>query len=156
MKPYSILLTGLLALVLQTAVAGSTEDYETEQARIHAQLDAGAITELDAARELADLSVRLFPNDYRLQSLRNYKVLLANRLERGEIRRDEYDYLWKERRLQYLSQRNAAQQQAEQDAARAQAQNNAAALNIIGNSIRRTTAQTGINCVTIGATTSCN
>jgi hypothetical protein len=95
----------MLAIFSLSIAADAAVEFNSRAKVLKQKLDAGTMTELGFAREMASLTAELFPTDYKLQDLRDYKVLLASRLERGEIDRDEYDYLWSQKTSAFLAER---------------------------------------------------
>lgn len=109
---YLLLLT---ALACSTGALGADDPYDLFDAhgeQIRAKVTSGAMTELDAAKDMSAYTDSVLPTDYKLRSVMNYRVLLASRLERGDIKRDEFDYLWKEKVLKFTEERTAEMQQA--------------------------------------------
>jgi hypothetical protein len=154
----------LIAACFSGAVlaADATTEYDERATALITKVEKGEMSELDAAKAMAAMTEHLFPQDYRFQSLRNYKVLLASRFERGEIKRDEYEYLWKERVLQFNAERDQATKQDQamrQQQAQADAQSRAVALGtaakVFGDSLQRASQPHGLRCTTIGSSTSC-
>lgn len=143
--------TGLctaLVLAAGIALAGPVEDFDQASTALQEQLGAGQITELQAAKKMHELAQTLFPHDYQFQSVRNYKVFLASKLESGQIDRTEFDYLWQERRLQYFAEREKAQPQQVQAPAPAPDYATPLLLQSIGNAITRATAAPSTRCTT--------
>jgi hypothetical protein len=95
----------MLAIFSLSIAADAAVEFNSRAKVLKQKLDAGTMTELGFAREMASLTAELFPTDSKLQALRDYKVLLALRLERGDIDRDEYNYLWSEKTSAFLAER---------------------------------------------------
>lgn len=148
-----------IAFVCTTSWAFATaldSEYDVQAAQLQQQLESGQIGELAHAKAMMALSERLFPNDHNLLSLRNYKVFIAGRYERGDIKKDEYDYLWQERRIAYQASRQQAAAQQESNQQARQPVTTGHLLQGIGNAFQRTYQPQGSNCVTtqIGASLS--
>jgi hypothetical protein len=168
MKRYvRALVLGVCVATAGVAHADATQEFDSMASVLEQRLDKGEITEMMFAKDMADLAKAIFPNDYRYQSLRNYRVLLASRLERGDIKRDEFEYLWSEKRLQYLADREKDRHQQVQALQQQDASDQAArdmaighALGSFGRSITNATRPTGVRCVStpVGASVStyCN
>lgn len=107
MKTYlrAAVAAAMLAIFSLSIAADAAVEFNSRAKVLKQKLDAGTMTELGFAREMASLTAELFPTDYKLQALRDYKVLLALRLERGDIDRDEYNYLWSEKTSAFLAER---------------------------------------------------
>jgi hypothetical protein len=102
-------------------------------------LTKGQITPLEHAKQIAKLAKQYNPQDYSFQSFMNYRVLLQSRLDRGDIKQDEFDYLWAEKGNSYLAekQRAAHEDAAQNDERRRRAV--ATFANGMSNSIRQAT-----------------
>lgn len=157
------LIFGVCMALAYAACADPTQEFDSQSRVLEQRLDKGEITELVFAKEMADLAKALFPTDYGFQSLRNYRVLLASRLERGDIKRDEFDYLWSEKRLQYLAERDRERQRQalavqQQETADQAARDTAIGhtLGSIGRSITNASSPIGVRCVSspVGASAS--
>jgi hypothetical protein len=121
-----ILITIAIALLSGCATPPGpnlTDAYNQDLEVLGEDLGKGTMSELEVAHKAAALARHYFPTDYKLHSVRDYKILLANRLARGEIHKDEYDYLWSEKINSLLADRqqqradNLAQQEAQQNRA---------------------------------------
>lgn len=162
------LMLAALFLIGQQAFAETLSDkFEARAAELSAQVDKGAVSEVASAKELADMAKRMFPTDYNFHALRDYRILIASRLERGDIKREEFDYLWTEKKRQYHAERDRLdreyasaerQQQADDGAARARAV--AAFAGSLNRSTETAARSVGARCTSnaIGGTlfTNCN
>lgn len=140
----------LSAATLAAVAASLTETFDAEAARLNAQADAGQLTELRHAQAMAQLARDLFPRDAALIELRDFKVGLAGRMERGEITRAQYDTLWNARNDAFQSERTATQNQAAAVASSQKGVAGAVALGVAADSLNRSRASSPRNCQTMG------
>lgn len=170
---YAVCLAALLACTTAATADNRMEEFSARSEALQQQVLTGAMTELDGAKEMAALAEKIFPEEYNLHAFRKYKVLLASRLERGEIQREEFDYLWSEKIAEFQAKRAAeisrqqfdagaternvyAQQQAADEARTAAA--SALFLQGVGNAFRNAAPRTPVRCtsVPVGASISTN
>jgi hypothetical protein len=159
-----------MSFCFAASALAADDPYELFDARAAQLRDAvahGTYTELQASKEMSEYTDQILPNDYKLRAVMAYRVLLASRLERGDIKRDEFDYLWKERKLQFMEQRTAEMNRdaaAQQTPVQASNQTNPVAtaflLQSIGNAFRSAAPRSPVNCTSVpvgtAMSTTCN
>lgn len=148
----------------QYSTDGTRAAYDREIGQLSADLEAKKIGELSFAEAAAEAARRYYPENYAFISVREYKVMLAQRLEQGAISREEYDRLWNMKRIQFNTRREAEIQRAqiERDAQALAAEQQSRDLNTglilqgIGNTFRRSVTPNPVNCVStpVGASVS--
>lgn len=124
----------------------ATAAFDREMTDLDSRLRIGQITEVQLAERAADMARTYFPTDYKFHSLREYKILIAKRFERGDLSREEFDYLWSERRNAFMAERQQLSNQmaAEEDARKAAA--TALMLQRMGTAVRGAYQQPGVRC----------
>lgn len=124
----------------------ATAAFDQEMMSLDSRLRNGQITEVQLAERAADMARTYFPTDYNFHSLRDYKILIAKRLERGDLSREEFDYLWSEKRNAFMAERQQINNQmtAEDDARKAAA--TAFMLQRMGTAVRGAYQQPGVRC----------
>lgn len=150
-----IAVAGLLAAMLAGCAAPGQVGYDAgaafdrEVAAMLEQVQAGTMTEKQLA-ERAAVSARVhFPNDYQLHALRDYKIVLAERLERGEITQAEFDVEWRSRHAALMAERRQLGQQIAAQERAANAAATAQFLNNVGNSFRRAAPVAPVTCTSM-------
>lgn len=154
----------ILAAALLAGCATSQPAYDAaaafdqEMIGLDHRIQAGQITEVQLAERAADLARTYFPTDYKFHSLRDYKILIAKRFERGDLSKEEFDYLWSERRNAFMAERQQISSQiaAEDDARKAAA--TAFMLQRMGTAVRGAYQQPGVRCTStpIGSSVTTN
>lgn len=113
------LLIAIIVMVLagcasRPAGNANADAWNSEIEALDISVAKGQITPLEHAKQVARLAKKYNPQDYSFQSFMNYRVLLQSRLDRGDIKQDEFDYLWAEKGNAYLAEK---QRIAQEDAA---------------------------------------
>lgn len=102
------------------------EQLEAELEGLVAARNANKTTELQYSRQLLQTLKKYIPDGYEEHTLAEYRVLLATKLSKKKISREEYDYLWAERLNEYRAKMKKAEDQARIDEEYRQARQNMA------------------------------
>lgn len=88
------------------------EDFDAEVEALVVARDAKKITELQYAQRAARAIKKFMPEAYELHTLADYRVLLATKLEKKKVSREDFEYSWSERWNEYLAKVKKSKDQA--------------------------------------------
>lgn len=101
----------VLAVVVLAGCTGMQPKPVVEDPRIanlNGALEAGQIGYLDHAKEMAKVTMDLYPDNYHLHALAHYRVMLASQYEKGEITKEVFNLRWAERMAAFQDQMRPA------------------------------------------------
>ena len=112
------LLIATLFFMAQVGYSQEDKQYLTQEA-FEAEInttvkarDVNKITRLQFMQRTANTIKKFMPEAYELHTLADYRVLLAAKLEKKKISREEHDYMWSERLNEHLAKVKKAEDQA--------------------------------------------